>query len=370
MIYGENPQRPHPNILIADDHPDSVNVLRETLKQCGYEPRIVTDGGWALEAVYVDPPDLILLDVEMPVLNGYEVCRKLKADESYKNIPIIFLSGHREVEERVMGFSAGGVDYITKPYEFEEVQARIGTHLAIVEQQRLIDRQNEELNHLLRTLGHDLMNVFTPLKLYNIKAEKVIPTDWKSWLVENRKIIVHGIDIIKVALDLQQSNDKRLPLESVSLVEVINDCETMLRNQLLAKSITLNRSADPSLTVQAERCTLVNSVLNNILTNAIKFSDPASTIDVNAYQSSGQVYLSVKDTGIGIPNEILRHLFDIKMSTSRHGTKGEIGTGFGMPIMKRFVEMYGGKIEVRSKDIGSSPSDHGTEIVISFLPAV
>ncbi len=133
------------SIVIVDDMPDNLRLLADILKDKGYKVRPAPSGARALATIHKEPPELILLDIMMPEMDGYEVCRQLKTDERTKDIPIIFLSALNEVFEKVKAFKAGGVDFITKPFQVEEVLARVRTHLTIQAQQKALAKQNEEL---------------------------------------------------------------------------------------------------------------------------------------------------------------------------------------------------------------------------------
>src|SRR5262245_56741864 len=122
---------PQASVLVVDDTVDSLRLLSDLLGQQGYEVRAVTNGRQALQAVEHDPPDLILCDITMPDMDGYEVCRRLRAAEQSKDVPVIFLTALTETADKVRAFDAGGVDYVTKPFQFAEVLARVRTHVAL-----------------------------------------------------------------------------------------------------------------------------------------------------------------------------------------------------------------------------------------------
>ena len=122
-------QQQSPSILIVDDTPANLLLLTRMLTERGYEPRPVLSGKLALQAARTEPPDLILLDIAMPEMNGYEVCEQLKAETALKDIPVIFISALNETIDKVKAFRVGGVDYVTKPFQLEEVYARVQTHL-------------------------------------------------------------------------------------------------------------------------------------------------------------------------------------------------------------------------------------------------
>jgi len=138
-----------PDILIVDDTPANLRLLSGMLGKQGYKSRPVPSGALALQAVESEPPDLILLDINMPGMNGYEVCGKLKGDERFRDIPVIFISALGETEDKLRAFSAGGVDYVSKPFQFAEVEARIATHLRLRALQRELERHNRHLSELV-----------------------------------------------------------------------------------------------------------------------------------------------------------------------------------------------------------------------------
>jgi putative two-component system response regulator len=139
-----------PDILVVDDTPANLYLLASMLKERGYKTRPVPSGKLALRAALSDPPDLILLDINMPEMNGFDVCRSLKADEKLKDIPVIFISALNEVLDKVKAFAMGGVDYITKPFQFDEVQARVDTHLKLRRLQEELEQHNRQLGKLVQ----------------------------------------------------------------------------------------------------------------------------------------------------------------------------------------------------------------------------
>ncbi len=144
------PDLDKPDILVVDDTPANLQLLTNMMKERGYKTRPVPSGMLALQAALSNPPDLILLDVIMPEMNGFEVCQSLKADEKLKDIPVIFISALNEVLDKVKAFSVGGVDYITKPFQFDEVQARVDTHLKLRHLQKELEKHNQQLGKLVQ----------------------------------------------------------------------------------------------------------------------------------------------------------------------------------------------------------------------------
>ena len=159
-----------------------------------------------------------------------------------------------------------------------------------------------------------------------------------------------------------------MQLEPVDLSLSLQTAGEMMTSKLVKKQIQLQVECPPLL-VKAEPVALVTSVLNNLLTNAIKFSYPQSGIEIRAWTEDPWIKLRISDQGIGMPASMVLNLFDIAVRTSRPGTQREEGTGFGMPLIKEFMTAFGGGIEVESKSETESPNDHGTQITLRFAPA-
>ncbi|MBD2485240.1 hybrid sensor histidine kinase/response regulator [Planktothrix sp. FACHB-1365] len=149
------------NILIVDDVPDNLRVLSQVLLQQGYRVRKATNGQFALNSAQLMPPDLILLDVMMPELDGYEACRFLKADERTRDIPIIFITARDDIESKLMGFEVGGLDYITKPFDVQEVVVRVATQLKVSRLQKELQLQKEQLEQKNQQLEQEICDRIT-----------------------------------------------------------------------------------------------------------------------------------------------------------------------------------------------------------------
>lgn len=137
-------------ILIADDNPNNLKVLSSMLEKQGYQVRISTNGEQVLKSIAIKSPDLIMLDIHMPVLDGYDTCKKIKSDQRFRNIPVIFISAMSEAFNKILAFESGGIDYIVKPFQLEEVNIRVKTHLALKEFQMRQQYNLETIAHFLR----------------------------------------------------------------------------------------------------------------------------------------------------------------------------------------------------------------------------
>ncbi len=160
------------DILIVDDTPENLTVLRQMLTEQNYMVRPALNGEIAIKAVNTSSPDLILLDIRMPGMDGYEVCKQLKSDEKTSGIPVIFISALNELDDKIKAFSLGGVDYITKPFQAEEVLARVKTHLTLRSLQKSIEDKNAQLQKALEEVK--ILSGFLPIcsSCKNIRDDK------------------------------------------------------------------------------------------------------------------------------------------------------------------------------------------------------
>jgi DNA-binding response OmpR family regulator len=359
------PSAPRPVILLVDDTPANLDLLRAMLSPY-YDLRIANRGAKALAiCASSEPIDLLLLDVMMPEMDGFTVCRALRAQPATRELPIIFLTAKHETEDIVSGFACGANDYITKPFRPPELLLRIKMHLRQRAQQREIETKNTELKEMLHIISHDVRNHFSVLSM----ALDIITLRPEVGLAKYLPLIAtavrNGIRLTSVVRDLRHADDNPLALDAVSLPTALAEALLLAKSKLIAKKITVTNEV-PAAVILAEPHSLTSSVLGNLLDNAIKFSSPGGTIVISATVEAEAVCLSFKDWGIGMPLAVQAHLFDISRSNSRMDTDGQKGSGFGMPLMARLMKRYGGAIEVISRDIATHPDDHGTEFKIWF----
>lgn len=352
-------------ILIVDDTPKNIQILGTVLRQQQYQIYVAQNGRQALEVAHKVIPDLVLLDIMMPEMDGFQACEELKKSAVTSKIPIIFLTAKAEAEDIVKGFELGAVDYILKPFNSAELLARVRTHLLLVQKNRELAQSAEEQKELLHILCHDLANPLTACS----GASEILDHD----NYEALKDIIHsaaqnGLEIIKLVRQMRAVEDKPITLSPVKVSEAVYQSKLILQPKFTAKNIELVTKMNPDIRVYVEPISFINSVLNNLFTNAIKFSHPNSIILITVEPAGEQVKLMIEDHGIGMPQSLVSKLFDIKQPTSRRGTQGEDGTGFGMPLVKKFITAYGGSIQVSSVDEREDAIKHGTAITL-LLPA-
>ncbi len=342
-------------ILIVDDNEMNTRVAALALDRPEYEIVIAHSGGEALEQAAGHSFDLILLDIIMPEMDGYTVCKHLKQDPGTEHIPIVFLTARTDVESIRKAFACGGNDFISKPFQKAELIARVDTQLRLKRHLEKIETVSNERNELLHVLSHDLANpIGASLAVVSLIEED--PDYVAEGLPLLRKSLQNGAEIIHFIRKFRSLERPSAALDILyeNLLEMVDESTAMLTHLWKPKNQRIIRDIDPRLSVYVERNSFISAVVTNLLSNAVKFSYPGSEIRVIAEKRGNEtVEFTVQDFGMGIPAEMLGDLFSFGAATSRSGTEGESGTGYGMPLLKRFVEAYGGNVKAVSDNGGT-----------------
>ncbi|WP_088891932.1 hybrid sensor histidine kinase/response regulator [Leptolyngbya ohadii] len=408
------------DILIVDDTLDNLRLLSGLLVNQGYKVRKAMSGDRAISAAQASPPDLILLDIMMPGMSGYEVCRRIKADEQIRHIPIIFLSARSDASDKVEAFASGGVDYITKPFSVSEVIVRVENQLRISRlqqalQQEVRDRltaqqQLESLNQelearvaertaelearhaelgrlqeqlqlalgkeqslntlmaqLLETISHEFS---TPLSIINTAAQMLKLNRGRSTPEEDDRCF-HMISssvsrigqTLQNALTLTTAESKAIQFcpEQTNLADL---CQKIVSGWKLAPQdshqlqFVQDETENPIATVDV---TLFRQMLTNLLQNAIRFSPQRSTVQLELQVTPDQAILRVRDWGIGIPAAERAQVFQqFYRASNANSVPGTPGVGLGLTVVERIVRLHQGTVSIES-ELGQ-----GTLVTISL----
>ena len=360
-------------ILLVDDEPKNIQLLANLLQEQGYAFEFATNGAEALHWIDARSFDLILLDIMMPGLDGYEVCHRLKQNAETREIPIIFLTAKTETESIVKGFRSGAVDYITKPFQKEELLARISTHIALVHQQRalehyarLVEKKNLELGEknsqledlnagkdkLFSIIAHDLRGPLGNILIFADLLEDLGADDHnrtQKIISQFRASAKNLVALLENLLDwarMQRSMVEYRP-KNLNIKHIIEWNMNLLQSTASRKKIHFHNALQHDLQVFAD-LDMLNTVMRNLLSNAVKFSRTGETVEIQAVSEGNMVKVAVSDNGIGIPEQKLSNLFRVGTKTQQRGTDGERGTGLGLLLCKEFIEKHGGTIEVES----------------------
>jgi two-component system sensor histidine kinase/response regulator len=342
-------------ILVVDDISKNLQVVGTILRNEGYHVMPATSGLQALERVSAQPPDLILLDLMMPEMDGLEVCSRLKAEPLTRQIPVIFLTASNEMEHLMKGFEAGAVDYITKPFNAPELLARVRTHLELKHARERLREMNEEKNEFMGIAAHDLRNPLSAIQGY---AEMIIE-DAQS--LAHRDLEGNGQRIREAAKRMTEMvqnflDANRIERGELKLNMAISDLSPLLQSVLetqsphaTAKGQMIQLELPPTPTLALADVSITLQVFENLVSNAVKYSPPGKKIFVRLKAETGVVRFEVEDQGPGLSKEDQKKLFGKFARLSAKPTGGEHSTGLGLSIVKRLVEAMNGKVWCESE---------------------
>jgi len=350
-----------PLIACIDDEVMNLELLKFTIKQIDCDVLPIQHSQEVLSILQKNIPDLILLDVMMPHIDGFELCELIKTKSKLKNIPIIFITGMGKTEDKVKGFELGGVDYVTKPFNKYELLARIKTQLSFSEAKNKLSKQAKELkkenvlkDRLFSIIGHDLRSPLSAIKMQldfilrgiiNPKDENFI-----NKTVHNLNATTdEAFNLLDNLLGWAKSESGSLSIikENVNIRKLVDQCVRLQKLALETKNIELQITISENTLVYADM-NMVKTVLRNLLSNAIKFTPVAGNISISEQLEKEFWNVSVSDSGVGISEEDLVKVLNTEQHFSKEGTEQEAGTGLGLILCQDFVLKNGGTLWVES----------------------
>ncbi len=339
-------------ILIVDDVPENLRVLGQILDTRNYEVSFAMDGQQAIESAKADMPDLILLDINMPVMDGYQACLELKANPKTKAIPVIFLTAKNETEDLVKGFDYGAVDYVTKPFSSKELLQRVKTHIELKQSKEDLEQSIAEKNKFFSIIAHDLRTPFNALIGFSnlLLIDDDVDQEEKEQFI---KIIndtsKKGLGLLENLLLWASSQTGRMEHkpELFSLKTVVDDVVNLLYASAVHKQVEIKVLVDQAVEIYADR-QAINTVLRNLLSNALKYTYAKGLVIIQAVQNEKFVRISVSDNGLGMPDSVQQDLFKYDKKVVKKGTDNENGSGLGLLLCKELTEQNKGKISLKS----------------------
>jgi signal transduction histidine kinase len=342
-------ETPEATILVVDDKPENLQLLSQILRGSGYRVQVAGDGRTALHAVQNDPPDLILLDIMMPEMDGYELCRQFKALPQTRNVPIIFISALSSPFDKAHAFAAGGIDYITRPFQAEEVLTHVQTHLTLRNlQQDLLD-QIAELDAFAHTVAHDLKNPLSLIigftELLALDHEVMTPAQRAELLQNVLKSGYKAVNIIDELLLLSTVRKQDVPLQPIEMGRIVQNAQKRLTLLIAEAKATISLPTQwPSVLGYAP---WLEEVWVNYLSNAFKYGGQPPHAQLGASQQpDGTVRFWVRDNGPGLTAEQQAHLF---AEFTRLDKIRADGHGLGLSIVRRIMDKLGGTVGVESE---------------------
>ncbi len=363
------------SVLVVDDNKDNLKVVSNFLKKEGYKIALAINADDAGKIMEDTPIDLILLDVMMPGIDGFAFCRQIKKEERFADLPVIFLTAKTDTSDLVEGFEAGGVDYITKPFQKKELVARVNNHIELAIAKKRIKEQAEEIrkinltkDRLYSIIAHDIKSPFSNISmLISTLAEGYLEPgseEYEEILQSINRSTQETYALLENLLQWtrSQTGDLEADPEILNMKELTDRAFRFSEMNAKNKKIDLQMEMEDTMPVHADR-NMMQSVIQNLVVNAIKFTHEGGKVRIRGKQDGEQVIVQVVDNGVGIPEENMKKLFEDRGQFTTRGTNDEKGSGLGLLLVQTFVEQNGGQIEAESKP------GKGTAFTLTFPKA-
>lgn len=353
--------QPNGLLLIIDDQPQNLHILSGILRSHGYQVAAANSGESALRILERLQPDLILCDIIMPGMDGYAVCRQLKAQAHTQDIPLIFLTAKTDSNDILHGFSAGAVDYVTKPFNPAELLARVHTHLSLKQARDTIlayshdlEGLNKEKNNFLGIAAHDLKNPLSTIlltaQMVTFKQGALSPEKLQHYMGSIENEVERMLQIITNLLDInriESGNWELQPLE-VELRPFLQTLSETYQARAQAKQIQLRTHFESAPLLTITDRSILQQIMDNLLSNAIKYSHPGREVTLQLTRQQNQAVLSVQDQGPGFSETDKERVFQKFARLSARPTAGENSTGLGLSIVKQLTTLLGAHIQLDS----------------------
>ena len=353
------------SVLVVDDNEMNIDLLINMLERYDYDVYTATRGDEALKIAHEVIPDIVLLDITMPGMSGYDVCRTMKQTEILAEIPVIFISALDETESIVEGFEAGAVDYITKPFKYREVIARVQTQLTLARQQREIQALHQHEKERYESMD-ELRAQFIGSATHDLKNPLFVISGYADMLELSPKIqedestlsFVHSIqrgvikmrDLVHDILDLLQLETEvtleKVPVDFTKFIKHVSKDMHIYAKEKNINLVIYPPDEDTIIHVDPQR--LMRAV-ENLVSNAIKYTPEGGQVEVVGKVGYSSVVIDVVDNGLGIPQDALPTLFQPFQRVNTEEHMQQDGTGLGLSIVKTLVEQHQGTIEVDTK---------------------
>lgn len=334
-------------LLIVDDVPENIRVLYEFLTAHDFKVLVAEDGENALEKALYASPNLILLDIIMPGMDGFDTCYQIKNNEKTKDIPIIFMTALSDTDDKVKGFKMGAVDYVTKPFQQEEILARINTHLTIRRLQKELQHQNAELDAFGHTVAHDLKS---PLGSIVALSDLLIETDTSlspkslQHLTYLRQAAYKMADIINALLLLAGISKQSVETSTLNMQSILEQVQQRL--MYMFEEYQAEIIIPSEWPVVRGYAPWVEEIWVNYLINGLKYGGSPPHLELGATIVGEAVEFWVRDNGEGLPLEAQVNLFT---PFNRLNQGRAHGHGLGLSIVQRVAEKLGGRVGVNSE---------------------
>ncbi|MBA4322252.1 MAG: hypothetical protein C0408_05480 [Odoribacter sp.] len=386
MIKKEKEQSFCPLILIVDDNTQNLQVAGKLLQENNFEIEFATNGIAALEWLKSRQFDIVLLDINMPEMNGFEVCSKIRSDPSLNNMPVIFLSAASERESILKGFDLGAQDYVTKPFDSRELLARVKTHLALKKSLENLSELNSLLDEKVKERTQQLKEANEKLEILNLKLIDVDKSkaEFLSLISHEIRTPLNGIigpmellkgpvsagelnELVEIldisvrrlekfatdALLITRLKTKQVEIkkERTELSKIIDEAVSQVKEKIHTCGIKIKVTDETPETYITGESGLIIKGIGNIIENAISFSPPGGTIEIKTNVENHDIICEIKDEGIGFEPGLLKNEFKLFTTGSQYNDNC---TGIGLPVVKMIMEAHGGDIIISNNPDGGA----------------
>jgi two-component system, sensor histidine kinase and response regulator len=333
-------------ILIVDDAMDTVELLRKRFHSEGYDTAEAYNGSEALQLVSEYEPDLIVLDVMMPIMDGYEACRRLKSDERTKYIPILMLTAKGEVEHKVKGLDIGADDYMGKPFDYKELSARVRSLLSIkaTHEKKVVEEKTGALEQMIDEVAHEIRNPLTSIGGFARKVFNKLPEDdpnrkYMQMIIEDVAVLEN---MIKQLIELKSMEISQK--ESVNMNEIITDALQVFEKETSEKNVQVTVDLMDNLPHLFIDKKLMKRALCNMIKNALEAMEMTEKkLTIRTALSNGHLDITIADTGRGIEKDKIKNIFDPMVSSKM------FSPGLGLTFAQKIVQYHDGTISVESE---------------------
>lgn len=353
-------------ILIIDDLKDNLDIVGKILIEAGYDVKVAESGAIGVELCRVSEFDLLLIDVRMPDMDGFQTYEGIRNVSLCRQVPVLFFVAKTDYENVPKVFEVGGVDVISKPFQRDELLARVCSHVEIHQQRKQLMELNATKDRLLSILAHDLKNPFSALLGFSemlLEEHEHMDVETRreqiSWIYSASKNTYALLENLLTWVR-SQFGGLKIEIHPLILKDIVHETLADMEGHARKKGISLQQDQLANFTVLADR-NMLATVLRNLVSNAIKFTKAGGSVKLSAHvvSVSGKLQVVVADSGVGIPEKKLNTLFEVTKNRSTRGTDNETGTGLGLLLCKEFVEKTNGQIWATS-EVGSGSELHFT----------
>ncbi len=332
-------------VMVVDDQEANVRAVGALLVREGFDVVPCFSGLEAIDSMAVSLPDLVLLDMRMPGMDGFDVLAKLRAEPRTCDVPVIFLTADQERDSLVRAFSSGAVDYVTKPFVAAELLARVRTHVALKRARDQLQQLAQERQSSLELIAHDLRNHFTNVLFASDLLETGgLPDEKRTQLGASiRSSANAGLLFLQAVLDQAAGEVQGEKMEPLPAAQVVQDALDGFMDQAKGKDIRFDLRLDKQLLLRGQRLA-VGHVLQNLLSNAVKYGPRGSIVTVTAVRHHHSGWLQVMDQGPGVSEREQPLLFQRFVTLSSQPTGGETATGLGLALAKQQARALGGDL--------------------------